>query len=149
MAPTHSQMRELDTLIHRHVLGWEKFRDQPELHNGRLHTELWRRHRPGDTPPEWAAWEFCNEPLPYSADIALAFQVVQTMSANGWSVEMKCRHSADSKWRQDWQVSFVDKDGELGYFEDTKLPLAICNAALKAITALSGRLAPQEGFSVL
>jgi hypothetical protein len=40
MALTYAQRRELDTLIHRHVLGWEKFRDQPELHDGQLHTTL-------------------------------------------------------------------------------------------------------------
>lgn len=148
MAPTYDQMRELDTLIHHHVLSWEKFRDQPELYNGRLRTELWRRHRPGDTPPERAVWEFCNDPLSYSADIALAFQVVQAMNANGWSVEMKYGYSADTELRQDWQVSFIGQNNESGHSKDAKLPLAICNAALRAVAAHPECLTTRKGYGV-
>ncbi|MCX6029193.1 MAG: hypothetical protein NT169_07800 [Chloroflexi bacterium] len=147
MALTYAQRRELDTLIHRHVLDWEKFRDQPELHDGRLHTALWRRRRPDTTPTEWWVWEFCDEPLHYSVDVVLAFDVVQAMNAKGWGVEMRCLHSVDSERRQVWQVDFTGQNNQSGYSTDLQLPLAICNAALRAIAVHPECLITQKEYS--
>ena len=70
------------------------------------------------------------------------------MNARGWSVEMKYGYSVDTEPWQDWQVSFIGQNNELGHSKDTKLPLAICNAALRAVAAHPECLTTRKGYGV-
>lgn len=71
----------------------------------------------------------------YSTDIAAAWQIVQKMHDDGWTVHLQCYTNPHDV--RGWSCTFV-RPGAMGavavsYF--SQAPLAICRAALDALTS--------------
>ena len=80
--------------------------------------------------------EYEVSPRPYSTDIEAAFEVVEKMRERGWWISMKYE-----PFFKGWEV-MVRPKGKSIYGEDCNesLPMAICNAALRAV---EGEQSPQ------
>jgi hypothetical protein len=82
--------------------------------------------------PAAMSYQKPSEVLPYSTDVAAAWQVVERMRARGFALELHYEFG----WSRQWVADFSN-DGWLSTGEqlgDTA-PLAICRAALAAVEA--------------
>ena len=129
--------RELDALIAEKVMGWKWFLDAANLGSGPQYRYL-------DEPKQWwnpprLEWDGVSkiaiahrpteyQPPEYSSDIAAAWEVVEKLREMGFPVHIQCG-----------QYHY----GVVGYRDVLKdewvwaksAPLAICRAALKALSA--------------
>ena len=67
-------------------------------------------------------------PKPYSTDIAAAWEVTEKMRAANWHIEL----STCAEMKGPWYCHF--QEATLAYAYASTAPLAICRAALKAVT---------------
>lgn len=131
---------ELDALVAEKVMGW-----------------AWRKWNVSGSeepvkalfPPTWAQWvgtEPCDagSPIrravgtegrirPYSTDIAAAWLVVEKMATDGWFPEVQFNNWGAESWNATF--SRLTSDPREGYASHhaASAPVAICNAALKAV----------------
>ena len=73
----------------------------------------------------------CSWPLPYSTDIATAWEVIETIEHAGMTTVI---NSGPSGWYVGFQRQNEDGGSTVFKGEDWEAPLAICLAALKAVT---------------
>ena len=88
-------------------------------------------------------WDFEERrflPNAYSTDIAAAFQVVERMRELGWEVEVDSHSEPSSTWRVRFEprkhetTSLANRVWAATIEWDASLPLAICKAALDALS---------------
>jgi hypothetical protein len=111
--------RDLDILVAEQVMGWQIEQDETKLR--RLNSYF-----PRDDKRRWwrkpeGGWQF--DPLPYSSDMAAAWQVVERMNGDGYALFL-LRNSEESK------VAF-DEPGVISpdYITEKSVTEAICKAA--------------------
>lgn len=138
--------RGLDERIAVAIFGWQ------HVHGDDVPPEA--RHCDTRIPDAWIYTDsslasgmgykcvLCEEgPPPYSTDITVAWQVVEKVQADGFSVLLHY-HPADvaEEWLRGWAVSIHrvgtparPPDTPHGWHQATTAPLAICLAALAAV----------------
>ena len=117
---------ELDRLIHTKVMGKDLTVHAPvravsrslplEIHPGAVYCMQ-------DVPA------LVEEPPPYSIDIARAWEVIERMRALGWILSMWNTHDGG------WYCEMETMIGAREYAESPTAPLAICRAAIIAVSA--------------
>lgn len=116
---------DLDRLIAEKVIGWKQSRIEP-LAPGEI------RLGAGSVNIIGEAWE--STPPEYSTDIALAWEVVDNMKDN-----YEFHIENDQGEQYEWMVTIMSLvDGSFGNrvcAEAETAPLAICRAALKAVSS--------------
>jgi hypothetical protein len=101
--------RELDALVAERVMGWVQ--EEPQPH------------------PVNSFAIYFGGPPPYSTDIAAAWQVVERMREQEYSIAL----DSDTWLKHPYAVHFIGgNSGCVSCTADTA-PLAICRAALKAV----------------
>lgn len=114
--------RELDAEVATKVMGWSV-----ELIVG-----------PRDAFEEWRdpqGWRYGPDPKPYSTDIAAAWQVLEHVSASGWLWQI------DMATEGGWKVLIDHPDGRIRSARADAAALAICQAALVAVSRSSAESA--------
>ncbi len=125
-----NELRKLDAEVAEKVMGWLRW-DGEDDWNGPAHTTFFCSDSQWLTVYEGGA----EEPTQYfspSTDIAAAFQVAEKMTATNtnWEVEIDQQRGSSEKWK----VIFWDGSDPSAQAGAETLPLAICRAALKAVT---------------
>ena len=116
--------RETDALVAEKVMGWRKVSSQiiTETMRGSLPWTRWW----GEKQNAAGRWRIVDLPK-YSASISAAWEVVEKLKAEGMTVDIQSRTPG-------WTV-VVDELHDLGVeVRAPTAPLAICFAALKAVT---------------
>ena len=122
-----NNLRQLDAEVAERVMGFQPCRCSF------VHAVI------SPPPPRCAS---CGRPLspPYSSDISAAFQVVERMRELGWEVEVDSHSEPSSTWRVRFEprkhetTSLANRVWAATIEWDASLPLAICKAALDALS---------------
>lgn len=124
---------ELDALVAVKVMGWTRL---PDSFDGIVATRVYR---------DAAGHESSYLP-PYSQSIAQAWEVVERMKRTsydprqfgGFVATITCTSTSDGVWRAaftDWQEEDPATGRASGHAEAPTAPLAICRAAISALSA--------------
>lgn len=125
MTTTADDLRRMDALVAEKVMGRKVWYDEDA--HGDLH--IWWEYFVDESDGGVAGVQRLL--APYTTDWAAAGQVVEKMRADGWNVSIVFK---DTFPRLFWRVDF-EKPREMqeGSERVDSAPLAICNAALRAL----------------
>jgi len=125
---------ELDRLVAEKVMGWRR-------RSHKFSQNAWEWYNP-EIPDPYHNKDFvCNDvDLPkFSTDIAAAWKVVNRLREKQFDIMIKTL-------KDRWEVLISDPDKILDWYATApELPLAICRAALLAVSAETGKCSPTLG----